>query len=85
MGGTYPRIIELYEGGPRFTVIDAAFPVMHGKNGEDGTVQGLFEQAGIPLIGCSTLSSALCMDKARAHALARDAGIDVPKFITAIQ
>ena len=83
MGGTYPRIIELYEGGPRFTVIDAAFPVMHGKNGEDGTVQGLFEQAGIPLIGCSTLSSALCMDKARAHALARDAGINVPKFITA--
>ena len=46
-------------------------------------VQGLFEQAGIPLIGCGTLSSALCMDKARAHALARDAHINVPGFITA--
>ena len=83
LGGTHPRLIELYESGPRFTPIDAAFPVMHGKNGEDGTVQGLFEQAGIPLIGCGTLSSALCMDKARAHALARDAPINVPGFITA--
>ena len=83
LGGTHPRLIELPEGGPRFTVIDAAFPVMHGKNGEDGTIQGLFEQAGIPVIGCGTLSSALCMDKARAHALARDAGIRVPRFITA--
>ena len=58
--------------------IDAAFPVLHGKNGEDGTVQGLFEMAGIPLIGCGTLSSALCMDKDRAHKLAHAAGAQVP-------
>ena len=59
--------------------IDAAFPVLHGKNGEDGTVQGVFELAGIPVIGCGVLSSALCMDKDRAHKLVRAAGITVPK------
>ncbi len=46
--------------------IDLAFPVLHGKNGEDGTLQGLFELAGIPVVGCGTFSSALCMDKDRA-------------------
>ena len=58
--------------------IDAAFPILHGKNGEDGTVQGLFELVGIPLVGCGTLSSALCMDKDRAHKLAHAAGVPVP-------
>lgn len=58
--------------------IDAAFPVLHGRNGEDGTVQGLFELTGIPLVGCGTLSSALCMDKDRAHQLVHAAGIPVP-------
>ena len=37
--------------------LDAAFPVLHGQNGEDGTVQGLFELAGIPLVGCGVLAS----------------------------
>lgn len=58
---------------------DAAFPILHGKNGEDGTVQGLLELAGVPVIGCGTLSSALCMDKHRAHLLASLAGVDVPR------
>lgn len=59
--------------------IAAAFPVLHGKNGEDGTVQGVFELAGIPVIGCGVLSSALCMDKDRAHKIARAAGAAVPR------
>ncbi len=58
---------------------DAAFPVLHGKNGEDGTVQGLLELIGVPVVGCGTLASALCMDKDRAHALASLAGIRVPR------
>lgn len=58
--------------------IAAAFPVLHGKNGEDGTVQGMFELAGIPIVGCGVLSSALCMDKDRAHKLAHAAGVAVP-------
>lgn len=58
--------------------VDVAFPVLHGRNGEDGTVQGLCELAGIPLAGCGTLASALCMDKDRAHKLVSLAGIRVP-------
>ena len=59
--------------------IDAAFPILHGKNGEDGTVQGVLEVGGIPIIGCGVLSSALCMDKERAHRLVSERGISVPK------
>lgn len=59
--------------------IDAAFPVLHGRNGEDGTVQGIFTLAGIPVIGCGVLSSALCMDKDRAHKLVGQAGIPIPR------
>lgn len=61
--------------------IDAAFPVMHGIGGEDGTLQGLIELAGIPLCGCGTLASAFCMDKERAHKLVSATGIAVPKSV----
>jgi D-alanine---D-serine ligase len=74
-------MIEFSGEDSSVTYIDAAFPVLHGKNGEDGTVQGLIELAGIPLIGCGTLASALCMDKDRAHKLAKEAGILVPNSI----
>lgn len=74
-------LIELCENKNKLTQLDAAFPVLHGKNGEDGTVQGLLELAGIPVIGCGTLSSALCMDKHRAHIVAKNAGIKVPRSI----
>lgn len=74
-------ILEFRLSGVRTTRLDAAFPVLHGRNGEDGTVQGLCELAGIPLIGCGTLSSALCMDKDRAHKLVMLAGIAVPRSV----
>ena len=61
--------------------LDAGFPVLHGKNGEDGTVQGIFELAGIPLVGCGVLASALCMDKDRAHKLVQAAGVAVPASV----
>lgn len=61
--------------------IDVALPIMHGKFGEDGTIQGLIELAGIPLAGCGVLASSLCMDKDRAHKLAEFAGIDVAKAL----
>jgi len=47
--------------------IDVVLPVMHGKNGEDGTLQGLLELSGIPYCGCGVLASALCMDKVHAN------------------
>jgi D-alanine-D-alanine ligase len=43
--------------------VDVAFPILHGVNGEDGSIQGLFEMAGVPYVGCGVLSSALAMDK----------------------
>lgn len=61
--------------------VDLVFPVLHGKNGEDGTLQGMFELAGIPVVGCGCLSSALCMDKDRAHKLVSLAGISVPRSV----
>lgn len=74
--------LEFGENYYRVIKVDLVFPVLHGKNGEDGTLQGLFELAGIPVVGCNTLSSALCMDKDRAHKLVSLAGIKVPKSIT---
>ncbi len=79
---TWHRLIVLYEKNNEIKIesipIDAVFPVLHGRNGEDGTVQGIVELAGIPLIGCGTLSSSLCMDKDRAHRLVELSGIRVP-------
>ena len=60
---------------PRFIPLDAAVPAMHGRNGEDGTIQGLFELAGLPYVGCGVLSSAVCMDKAVANTLLDAAGV----------
>ena len=73
-----PGLLVQTTAGVEKISLDAAFPVLHGRNGEDGTVQGLFELAGIPLVGCGVLASALCMDKDRAHKLAQAAGITIP-------
>lgn len=74
--------LELYSEQYRVVRIDLVFPVLHGKNGEDGTLQGLFELTGVPVIGCDMLSSALCMDKDRAHKLVKLVGISVPNAVT---
>ncbi len=71
-------LLVFREEGVETIPLDAAFPILHGKNGEDGTVQGLFQLFGIPVVGCGVLASALCMDKARAHRLVQAAGIPVP-------
>lgn len=69
------------EGGEyRVVHIDAVFPVLHGRSGEDGAVPGLLELSGIPYVGCDIQSSAICMDKSLAYIVARNAGIDTPKF-----
>ena len=60
--------------------LDVIFPVMHGKNGEDGTIQGLFEMSGINYVGCGVLASADCMDKVTANIIFASLGIDQAKF-----
>lgn len=64
-----------------FLSIDCFFPVLHGKNGEDGTIQGLFEMSRIPYVGCGVCASALCMDKAYAHVVLENAGIRMSPYL----
>lgn len=71
-------LLLLKESGVEEISLDGALPILHGKNGEDGTVQGVFELADIPLIGCNAMSSAVCMDKETAHRLAKECGVKVP-------
>jgi D-alanine-D-alanine ligase len=60
--------------------IDCVFPVLHGTYGEDGTVQGLLDIAGLPYVGAGVLGSSVSLDKERSKRLWRDAGIPVVEF-----
>jgi D-alanine-D-alanine ligase len=64
-------------GGARLPKLDVVFPVLHGPYGEDGTIQGLLEMAGIPYIGAGVLASAVGMDKAVQKDLFRQCGLPV--------
>jgi D-alanine-D-alanine ligase len=61
--------------------LDIVFPVLHGTYGEDGTMQGLLEMAGIPYVGCGVLASSCGMDKAFMKILFRDAGLPICKYV----
>ncbi len=65
--------------------LDVVFPVLHGRLGEDGAIQGLLDLSGVPYVGCDVQSSALCMDKSLAYIVARSAGIATPAFWTVIE
>jgi len=82
---TLHGILLLKETGVENLPLDGALPVLHGRNGEDGTVQGVLELADIPLIGCNTMSSAVCMDKETAHRLAKECGVNVPASYTVVK
>ena len=71
------------EGHVEKVHVDVVIPVLHGLWGEDGTVQGLLELAGIPYVGCGVLGSAVCMDKAVANALMDAAGVPHCKWVAA--
>lgn len=60
--------------------LDVVLPVLPGRLGEDGAIQGLLELSGIPYVGCDIQSSAVCMDKSLAYVLAKSAGIATPNF-----
>lgn len=60
--------------------IDVVFPVLHGKNGEDGTLQGMLTLSGIPYVGSDARSSALAMDKVYTHIVLENAGIPMAKW-----
>ncbi|MFI5012640.1 MAG: D-alanine--D-alanine ligase family protein [Hyphomicrobiales bacterium] len=89
-----PRVALLPGGGGRLIVmaeaealpetmqaaVDVVFPVLHGPFGEDGTVQGMAELAGVPYVGSGVLGSAAAMDKDAAKRLMRDAGLPIARF-----
>ncbi|MCM3269640.1 D-alanine--(R)-lactate ligase [Paenibacillus elgii] len=75
-------LIVLEQGEYKIIRLDMVFPVLHGKMGEDGAMQGLLELSGIPYAGCDIQSSALCMDKSLAYVIVRNAGIATPDFWT---
>ncbi|MGH9949559.1 MAG: D-alanine--D-alanine ligase family protein [Pyrinomonadaceae bacterium] len=60
--------------------LDVVFPVLHGTYGEDGTIQGLFEMAGLPYVGCGVLASSCGMDKVVMKTLFREAGLPICKY-----
>jgi D-alanine-D-alanine ligase len=68
MGGGSPRVADRF---------DVAMPLVHGSNGEDGTLQGLFELAGVPYCGCDVAAAAVSMDKRLARITLRGAGLPV--------
>jgi D-alanine--(R)-lactate ligase len=75
-------LLVLEQGRYDTISLDLVLPVLHGKLGEDGAMQGLLELSGIPYAGCDVQSSALCMDKSLAYIIARSAGIATPNFWT---
>jgi D-alanine--(R)-lactate ligase len=75
-------LLVLEQGRYETISLDLVLPVLHGKLGEDGAMQGLLELSGIPYVGCDVQSSALCMDKTLTYLVARSAGIATPNFWT---
>lgn len=73
-------IVTTENGTATVKKIDVAFPVLHGRNGEDGTIQGLLEMAKIPYVGCGVLASAACMDKAITHTILDYNGVKTARW-----
>lgn len=82
----FKGLIKLNEKDNTFEKIeiDCIFPVLHGRNGEDGTIQGMCQMSGIPFVGCDMTSSAVCMDKEYTHIICEMAGIKTAPFISAV-
>jgi D-alanine--(R)-lactate ligase len=75
-------LVVLEEGQYNTIRLDLVCPVLHGRLGEGGAMQGLLELSGVPYVGCDVQSAALCMDKSLAYIVARSEGIDTPNFWT---
>ncbi len=79
-----PGIWVCREDGMEILPVDVIFPVMHGKYGEDGTIQGLFEMSGIPYVGCGVLASAVSMDKLSTKIYVDQIGVKQANYVADI-
>ena len=79
---SHAGLVALDAGGAKTASLpfDVIFPVLHGTYGEDGTIQGLLEMAGVPYVGCGVLASATGMDKVAMKALFEHAGLPVCRY-----
>ena len=74
-------MLLISDAGVEKVSLDVIFPVLHGMNGEDGTVQGLFELSKIPYVGCGVLASAVSMDKVYTKLIVDTLGIRQAKYV----
>jgi D-alanine-D-alanine ligase len=81
---TRPDLVSLAAPSPGASLsgVDVVFPVLHGPFGEDGTIQGLLEMAGLPYVGAGVLSSAVAMDKSYTKVILSGAGLPVLPYTT---
>ncbi|WP_412064123.1 D-alanine--D-alanine ligase family protein [Rhizobium sp. SYY.PMSO] len=80
------RLLALEASSVReLPAVDVLFPVLHGLNGEDGSIQGLAQIVGLPLVGCGILGSANAIDKDMAKRLLREAGLPVARSVTLVR
>jgi len=78
-------VVSHPDGSVTTIAVDIVFPILHGPFGEDGTVQGLLEIAGLPYVGDGVLASALAMDKHVAKAVLEHAGLRVAPWTTVLR
>ncbi|MET3635254.1 D-alanine--D-alanine ligase family protein [Curtobacterium oceanosedimentum] len=82
---TNELVVSHPDGSVTTIAVDVVFPILHGPFGEDGTVQGLLEVAGLPYVGDGVLASALAMDKHTAKAVLEHAGLRVAPWTTVLR
>ena len=74
-------VLDAAASPPELGSVDVVFPLLHGPFGEDGTIQGLLELAGVPYVGSGVFASAAAMDKHHMKQLLKGAGLDVPPYV----
>lgn len=76
----YKGIAKISDGRINIVKVDVVLPALHGRYGEDGTIQGLLDMAGIPYVGCGCVASAICMDKEYTHCVLEHSGIKMARY-----
>ena len=76
----YRGIAKITDNRITIVKVDVVFPVLHGKFGEDGTLQGLLDMSGIPYVGCGCFASAACMDKEYTHTVLEKNGVNMARY-----
>ncbi len=85
MSADVPSLLERQDVLDELRAVDVVFPLVHGVNGEDGTLQGMLEMFGIPYAGCGVAASAVGMDKTLQKRLCDEAGLRIAKYMVVFE